>query len=431
MIEPINDQTVIAGTAINVFFATSDADGDPVTAVAVSDHPEIVTVVIVSPGLVNLTGIAPGAATVTITLDDGRGGTASASFGVTVVQPNQNPVIQPIAPVTLTVGQTQDIGYAASDPDGDLLTNPVAISSDGGIVSAVSSVPGTVTLTANAPGAATVTVSVEDGRGGTASASFGVTVVQPNQNPVIEPIAPVTLTVGQTQDIGYAASDPDGDLLTNPVAISSDGGIVSAVSSVPGTVTLTANAPGTATVTVSVEDGRGGTASASFGVTVVQPNQNPVIEPIAPVTLTVGQTQDIGYAASDPDGDLLTNPVAISSDGGIVSAVSSVPGTVTLTANNPGVATVTVSVEDGRGGTASASFGVTVVQPNQNPVIEPIAPVTLTVGQTQDIGYAASDPDGDLLTNPVAISSDGGIVSAVSSVPGTVTLTANSLARRR
>ncbi len=68
-------------------------------------------------------------------------------------------------------------------------------------------------------------------------------------------------------------------------------------------MTLTGNAPGTATVTVSVDDGRGGTASASFSVTVAQPNQNPVIEPIEPVTLAVGETRDIGYAASDPDGD--------------------------------------------------------------------------------------------------------------------------------
>ncbi len=421
MIEPINNQTVNVGASINVFFATSDSDGDPITAMPVSVHPEIATAEIVSSGLVRLTGIEPGTAKVTITLDDGRGGTASASFDVTVIVPNQNPGIAPIEPVTLALGETRDIGYAASDPDGDQPQNPVAISSDDGIASAFSPAVGTVTLTGNAPGTATVTVSVDDGRGGTASASFDVTVIVPNQNPVIAPIEPVTLAVGETRDIGYAASDPDGDQLQNPVAISSDDGIASAFSPAVGTVTVTGNAPGTATVTVSVDDGRGGTASASFAVTVVKPNQNPVIAPIEPVTLAVGETRDIGYAASDPDGDQPQNPVAISSDDGIASAFSPAVGTVTLTGNAPGTATVTVSVDDGRGGTASASFDVTVIVPNQNPGIAPIEPVTLAVGETRDIGYAASDPDGDQPQNPVAISSDDGIVSAFSPAVGTVT----------
>jgi hypothetical protein len=135
-------------------------------------------------------------------------------------------------------------------------------------------------------------------------------------------------------------------------------------------VTVTGNAPGTATVTVSVEDGRGGTASASFGVTVVQPNQNPVIQPIAPVTLAVGETQDIAYSASDPDGDPIPNAVAVSDNEAVVTASSPAVGTVTLTASSPGTATVTVGVQDSRGGRAQAAFTVTV----QPPIIQPTEP---------------------------------------------------------
>ena len=151
---------------------------------------------------------------------------------------------------------------------------------------------------------------------------FSVTVAQPNRNPTVDPIAPVTLNVGATVNVGFTASDPDGDLLSNPVAVSDNGGIAGAFVSQMGTITLTANAPGTANITVSVEDGRGGTGSTVFTVTVVQPNRNPTVDPIAPVTLNVGATVNVGFTASDPDGDLLSNPVAVSDNGGIVARSS-------------------------------------------------------------------------------------------------------------
>ncbi|GIV81783.1 MAG: hypothetical protein KatS3mg051_1137 [Anaerolineae bacterium] len=353
----------------------SDPDGDAlINAVAVSDNGGVVAAFSGAPGVVTLSALAPGAANVTVSVEDGRGGYAATVFGVTVEQPNRNPVIEPIAGVTLSVGETREVYYVASDPDGDALINPVAISDNGGVVAAYSGAPGVVTLSALAPGAANVTVSVEDGRGGYAAMVFGVTVEQPNRNPVIEPIAGVMLNVGETREVYYVASDPDGDALINPVAISDNGGVVAAFSGAPGVVTLSALAPGVANVTVSVEDGRGGYAATVFGVTVEQPNRNPVIEPIAGVMLNVGETREVYYVASDPDGDALINPVAISDNGGVVAAFSGAPGVVTLSAVAPGTANVTVSVEDGRGGYAATVFGVTVNPPPEVPTDTPVPP---------------------------------------------------------
>ncbi len=59
------------------------------------------------------------------------------------------------------------------------------------------------------------------------------------------------------------------------------------------------------------------------------------------------------------------NPVAVSDNESIVAAFSPAVGTVSLTANNPGTATITVSVDDGRGGSAQAAFTVTVQPPVQ------------------------------------------------------------------
>ena len=99
-----------------------------------------------------------------------------------------------------------------------------------------------------------------------------------------------------------------------------------------------------------------------------------MIEPIGGVTLTVGETREVYYVVSDPDGDVLVNAVAVSDNGGVVTAFSAAPGVVTLSAVGVGTANVTVSVEDGRGGYAAAVFGVTVNPPPEVPTDTPVPP---------------------------------------------------------
>jgi hypothetical protein len=246
-----------------------------------------------------------------------------------------------------------------------------------------------------------------------------VSVAQPNSNPTLDPISDQSLNVGEARDVPYNASDPDGDALT-PLAQSSDNNIVSAAIYNAGTVSLTANNPGNATITVTVDDGRGGSASVSFNVAVAQPNSNPTIDPISDQSLNVGESLDAPYNASDPDGDPLT-PLAQSSDPNIVSAAINNPGAVTLTANNPGNATITVSVDDGRGGTASVSFNVAVAAATSN---QPPA----NVGPNVDISALplVTSIEGDVLNTLRSIYQSGqgmspapnpGIFSAVGDVP--------------
>jgi uncharacterized protein YraI len=425
VIEPLPDLTLNVGEVRDVFFTASDPDGDPLlNVVALPDNPAVVTAFVSAPGTLNLTALAPGSSAVTLSLEDGRGGMARAAFTVTVVQPNRDPVIEPIADLTLNVGEVRDVFFAASDPDGDPLLNVVALPDNPAIVAAFVPAPGTLNLTALAPGSSAVTLSLEDGRGGTARAAFTVTVVQPNRDPVIEPIADVTLNAGEVRDVFFAASDPDGDPLLNVVALPDNPAVVTAFVAAPGTLNLTALAPGSSAVTLSLEDGRGGTARAAFTVTVVQPNRDPVIEPIPDLTLNVGEVRDVFFAASDPDGDPLLNVVALPDNPAVVTAFVAAPGTLNLTALAPGSSAVTLSLEDGRGGTASIAFTVTVVQPNRDPVIEPIADVTLNAGEVRDVFFAASDPDGDPLLNVVALPDNPAVVTAFVSAPGTLNLTA-------
>ena len=421
-IAPIEDRRLTTGETAEIGVSASDPDGDQLTIVARSSDENVVVAGINEAGTLVLRAVNPGQATVSVTADDGRGGTAQTQFAVTVVAPNQNPTIASMEDRRLTAGETAEIGVSASDPDGDRLT-VVARSSDENVVVAGINEAGTLILRAVNPGQATVSVTADDGRGGTAQMQFAVTVVAPNQNPTIAPIEDRRLTAGETAEIGVSASDPDGDRLT-VVARSSDENVVVAGINEAGTLVLRAVNPGQATVSVTAEDGRGGTAQTQFAVTVVAPNQNPTIAPIEDRRLTAGETVEVGVSASDPDGDQLSI-VARSSDENIVVAGINEAGTLVLRAVNPGQATVTVTADDGRGGTAQTQFAVTVVAPNQNPTIAPIEDRRLTVGETAEIGVSASDPDGDPL-NIVAASADPNIVAVNVAPPNVLQLTAQA-----
>ncbi len=73
----------------------------------------------------NSTGVQPGKYTITSTVDDGKGGTATSSTDVTVEEkPNTPPAVSSCAanPSTITAGQHSTITTTATDADNDQLT---------------------------------------------------------------------------------------------------------------------------------------------------------------------------------------------------------------------------------------------------------------------------------------------------------------------
>jgi len=123
----------------------------------------------------NPTGVQPGKQTITVTVDDGRGGTATSSTDVTVEEkPNTPPTISCAAnPATITAGQRATITATASDADNDKLT--YSYKASGGTVSGTDSTA-QFDSTGLAPGNYTITCHVSDGRGGETDATTQVTV---------------------------------------------------------------------------------------------------------------------------------------------------------------------------------------------------------------------------------------------------------------
>jgi hypothetical protein len=391
--------------APTVAISYDDPDGDILTVSPSSDDAAIATVNLLDDTTLQVNCLDEGSASITVSIDDGKGGTASLSFSVNVTPGNAPPVLTDFAPVACEAGDTTTVSVTYNDPDGDTVT--ISASADNGNAS-VNASDTSLEISCDSPGDTNITVQADDGNGGTDSASFVVTVNQANQVPVLDAVSDVTCAVGETPSTALNYNDPDGDTVT--ASASSDNGAVSASVQPDGvTVQLSCNSEGNATVTVSIDDGRGGTASESFGVSVSSPNNSPSLDGISDVTCEVGQTPSVTLVYNDLDGDPVT--ASASSDNGAVSAAVQPDGvTIQLNCNSEGNAVVNVTVDDGNGGNAAQSFNVSVGAANQQPALNGISDVTCAVGETPSVTLSYSDPDSDPVT--ASASSDNGAVSA-------------------
>ncbi|MBN1203005.1 MAG: Ig-like domain-containing protein, partial [Anaerolineae bacterium] len=393
-VDPIPNQSLEVGRMLDLEVKATDPDGDPLTIDVSSDNQAVVSVNKIRQDAMRIQGVAQGAATISVTVNDGKGGVVNIAFQVSVGVANQPPTLDAIPAQTMDVGDTLDVPYRAFDPDGDTLA-ATAVSDNLGVASANVSRQGTVSLVAIGSGSATITLTVNDGLHPDVSVKFPVSVGMGNQPPKVDLIPGQSLMAGGTLDVPYNATDPDGDLLT-ALAMSSDVNVVTANVSAPGMIALIGNNAGTATVTLTVNDGVHPDVSVPFQVTVAVGNQPPVVDAIGPQSLAAGGTLDVPYNATDPDGDLLT-ALAVSSDETVVTASVNVPAMIALIGNNAGTATVTLTVNDGVHPDVSVPFQVTVAVGNQPPVVDAIGPQSLAAGGTLDVPYNATDPDGDLL----------------------------------
>jgi len=289
--------------------------------------------------------------TVTATVADGNGGTATRSVNISVT--NRNPEISSLTatPATVVTGGNSIVKCTASDPDGNTLVYSWTYT--GGSISGTGS---TVTWTAPAtPGIYTLTAIASDGKGGTATRSISITAT--NRNPQISSLTatPVSVVTGGSSTVKCTASDPDGDTLTYSWIYA--GGSISGTGS---TVTWTAPSTfGIYIVTAIVSDGKGGTATQSVSIAVT--NNNPQISSLTatPATLVTGGNSTIRCTASDPDGDTLAYSWTYT--GGSISGTGS---TITWTAPaTAGTYTVTVLVSDGKGGNVTRNVSITVTRP--------------------------------------------------------------------
>ena len=357
--------TLMAGDtsdAMDMSMYFSDADmSDTLTYTAMSDM-EMYATVAVDGSMVTITGVSAGMATVTVTANDGKGGTAMQTIMVTV--PNSAPMAEgSIEAVTLMAGDTSDamdVSMYFSDADmSDTLTYTAM--SDMEMYATVAVDGSMVTITGVSAGMATVTVTANDGKGGTAMQTIMVTV--PNSAPMAEgSIEAVTLMAGDTSDamdVSMYFSDADmSDTLTYTAM--SDMEMYATVAVDGSMVTITGVAAGMATITVTATDAAGAYVMQTIAVTV---NAVPMaVGEISAVTVTEGMMSDAmdvsGYFSDM--GDTLTYMASSDMEMYATADIPAGSSMLTITGVAAGMATITVTATDAAGAYVMQTIMVTV-----------------------------------------------------------------------
>ncbi|MBI3722020.1 MAG: hypothetical protein HY248_05655, partial [Fimbriimonas ginsengisoli] len=370
-----------------------------------------------------VTGIAPGATTITATLN------GSHISSIVTVAPS-GPTLTSLLPPTLQVGQ------GASGP---LTVTISAAQATDTVVHLASSAPGVVGLPPSgavtvsagqlsqsfavfglSEGTATITTTLN---GATAQSQVSVVVPVPTVVSLLPPVLPltegsdgtltVTLNAAQSSDSPVALSTSDPTV----VGLPANGTITVPARTLTAAVPIQGLALGLATVTASLS---GTTATAAIEVLPPPPS---VAAMTCPATLATTATSLCTLAL---DATALTDtvvPLASSAPG-----VASVPSTVTIAADTfeasfavtgvaAGMATITAGPLNG----ATETADVTVIPPP--PTIQSLTPPTTTlfVGATANLTLtlnAAQPADTAILLTSSA--------PAIASVPASVTIPAGS-----
>lgn len=341
-------------------------------------------------------GFAPGAHTVTLTVTDRKGASASDDMVLTVFA-NLPPVASagPDQTVNYKLPATLN-GSGSFDPEGGALTydwnfgcnSASTATGDPGATadSCIVATEATPTVGPFDPGKYTGVLTVTDIHGASATDEIILTVT--NDPPVANAGPDQTVPTLETVALdGSASYDPEAGALGYAWSL---GGVQIATGPAPVVGPLEA---GTHTITLTVTDERLDTATDQIVVTVL--NRSPVASagPNWRVTYVETVTLD-GSASSDPEGDVL-------------GYAWSVAGVRIATGVNPaigplevGVYTVTLTVTDSHGATATDNMTITVV--NKAPIANAGPDQTITLkGKDATVtldGSASSDPEGSALS---------------------------------
>ncbi|POE11853.1 hypothetical protein BV921_05660 [Pectobacterium odoriferum] len=416
--------TVPAGTF-------TDPDGDTLTLSAtLADGTALPAWLSFNPATGTFSGTPAngdvGSLTIKVTATDGSNASVSTTFGLTVTNVNDAPVVSgTIAAQSIAQGGNLNVTVPAgtfTDPDGDTLTLSATLADGTALPSWLSFNPATGTFSgtpANGDvGSLTIKVTATDGSNASVSTTFGLTVTNVNDAPVVSgTIAAQSIAQGGNLNVTVPAgtfTDPDGDTLTLSATLANGSPLpnwlrfdpaIGTFSGTPGNADV-----GTLVIRVTATDGSNTSISTSFGLTVTNTNDAPVVAtPIPPQSVAQGGGFNFTVpdgTFNDPDGDTLTLSATLANGSPLPSWLRFDPtiGTFSGTPGNADVGTLVIRVTatDGSNTSISTSFGLTVTNVNDAPMVAtPIPPQSVAQGGGFNFTVpdgTFSDPDGDTLT---------------------------------
>jgi len=312
--------------------------------------------------------------------DDGQGGTNRAVTTLTIN--NLPPVAEAGGPYQVAIGSDLVLAGSATDPGGDTLSYEWDIDNDGQYDDATGATP---TIAAAYLAAAGLTISnsitihlkVTDSEG--ASHTNSALVRASNEPPVAKAGGPYAIDEGADLDLDASgSSDLNGDALTCAWDLDNDGQFDDATGATPTVPWATllnlglASDGSSLTIQVRVEDIFGASSTDSATLTIA--NLDPVAEAGGPYTADHGASVTLAGSATDAGGDTLSYAWDLDGDGqydDATGATPTVPGVI-LRGLGAGEHTIGLQVQDGQGGTNTAT-------------------AALTIGAAPTAGYVAGD----------------------------------------
>ena len=315
--------------------------------------------------------------------------------------PTVNPTITPASPTT---DQTITVTPNGADADSDALTYLYAFSVNGNLRQSSDSATFDLSRAGNGDVGDIVSVSVvaNDGVSDSEPGTAQVTVVAANSAPTLDD-ADYSGTVGQSVSVQLAGQDAEGNALTYSVTTGAlpDGLTLSESGLISGKPTRA----GTFSARVTVSDGMAsGNGLIRFAIAPASAPNTPPTLGNGILSASLNRAFSYPLVANDADGDPLTYT---KSGGALPGGVTlNADGTLSGTPTQSGVFGFDVTVNDGRGGTATASFNLTIV--NRADGVAPVltrsdVPMTLTreqlaaltlSGTVRDLASAGVTPSG-------------------------------------
>ena len=335
---------------------------------------------------------------ITITADDGNGGSAQTTLDVAFVEPvaNRPPVFE-FARVTDKTGFNVVISASATDADG----NPLSFTVDWGDGSEPTQMGGgdaEHAFPADVFRGYAVTITVTDGEGGSDEAVLQIEFPRPADNhaPEFEYVG-VTGKVGFEVTVRATAFDPDQDNITYTFDWGDGSEPTESRGGEAGHVYPEVFRAYTVRVTAS--DAMGGQASRDLELNFPAPAENaaPIID-VARILSQDGQVVLVSAHAIDPDGDVVEFTIDWG-DGSEPEAMAGGLGEHAYPEGGFGVYEITITATDGNGGESTQTIDIDIARPADNnaPVIEEAR--VLPQGGFEALAMInATDADGDALT---------------------------------
>jgi hypothetical protein len=333
-----------------------------------------------------------GTYTVAFNATDAGGATGTQNVTITVAETNRLPIWNALLDQAGAEGTFITFTAVATDPDGDAVTYSLTDAPTGASIGATTGIF-TWMPAFNQAGTVTVTFHATDVHNGDATTAVTFTITNTNQAPMFTPMETQRGAEGQALGFTVTAVDPDGDALTFSAGNLPTGATLNAATG-EFLWTPTYEQAGTYSVTVEAEDPSGLKASAPVSIVIATTNRPPALEPIAPQTARRGAKLTVTALGADPDGDVITWSAQDLPKEATFNATTQT-FEWTPRADAPEHVVVKISASDGKL-SATTNLDITVTN-GQAPQIEPIAEVTVAVGEAVELTVKASDPDGDFV----------------------------------